>query len=86
VALLAINTDRVTRRSLKLSGAAQRYTLTAGNLTNRRVRLNGEELKLAANDGLPVLEGKPEATSRLDLAPASITFLAVADAANPACK
>jgi heparanase len=86
VALLAINTDRGTRRSLKLSGAAQRYTLTAGNLTNRRVRLNGEELKLAANDGLPVLEGKPEATSRLDLAPASITFLAVADAANPACK
>ena len=86
VALLAINTNRATLRSLKLSGAARRYTLTAANLTDTRVRLNGRELKLAADDELPALEGEPVAASRIDLAPTSITFLSIADAANPACR
>jgi heparanase len=86
VALLAINTDRMTPRSLKFSGTARRYTLTATDLTDRRVRLNGRELKLAADDELPALEGEPVATSRIDLAPTSVTFLAIADAANPDCS
>nr|WP_249792859.1 hypothetical protein [Bradyrhizobium sp. BRP22] len=86
VALLAINTDRVAPRSLAFSAMARRYSLTAAKLTDTRVRLNGRELKLAANDELPVLQGQPVAASRFDLAPASITFLAIADAANPACK
>jgi heparanase len=86
VALLAINTDRVAPRLLKLSGMAERYTLTAANLTDARVRLNGRELKLAADDELPVPEGEPVATSRIELAPTSITFLSIADAANPACR
>jgi heparanase len=86
VALLAINTDRVRSRSLKLSGAARRYTLTAANLTDTRVRLNGRVLRLAANDELPALEGEPVTASRIDLAPTSITFLVIVDAANPACS
>ena len=86
VALLAINTDRATSRSLKLAGTARRYTLTAARLSDTRVRLNGRELKLATGDELPVLEGKPVATSRIELAPTSITFLSIADAANPACR
>jgi heparanase len=86
VALLAINTDRVAWRSLKLSGTTQRYALAAANLTDVRVRLNGRELKLAADDELPALEGEPIATSRIDLAPTSITFLSIADATNPACR
>ncbi len=86
VTLLAINTDRATRRSLELSGSASRYTLTAARLTDTRVRLNGRELKLAAKDELPVPQGEPVVTSRIELAPASITFLAIADAANPACR
>ncbi|WP_454620012.1 hypothetical protein [Bradyrhizobium cenepequi] len=86
VALLAINTDRMAPRSLKLSETARRYTLTAANLTDARVRLNGRELRLAADDELPVLEGEPVAASRIDLAPTSITFLSIADATNPACR
>jgi heparanase 1 len=85
VALLAINTDRAASRSLDLPMTANRYTLTADNLTDASVRMNGRELKLGALDELPSLEGEPVASGRLDLAPASITFLAVADAVNPAC-
>jgi heparanase 1 len=47
--------------------------------------MNGRELRLGAFDELPSLEGEPVAPARLDLAPASITFLAIADAVNRAC-
>ncbi|WP_454626407.1 hypothetical protein [Bradyrhizobium cenepequi] len=86
VALLAINADRAASRSLKFPEMARRYSLTAVNLTDRRLRMNGRDLKLAANDELPALEGEPVSGARIDLAPASITFLAIADAANPACR
>jgi heparanase len=85
VALLAINTDRAASRSLDLSMTANRYTVTADNLTGTSVRMNGRELRLGAFDELPSLEGEPVAPARLDLAPASITFLAIADAVNRAC-
>jgi hypothetical protein len=85
VALLAINADRVTSRSLEFPGSARRYSLTAAELTDRRVRINGRRLKLGPNDELPLLEGEPVFAPRIDVAPASIAFLAIADAANPAC-
>jgi hypothetical protein len=85
VALLAINTDRAASRSVDLPVTANRYAVTADNLTDTRVRMNGRELRLGALDELPELEGEPVARGRLDLAPASITFLAVSDAVNPAC-
>jgi hypothetical protein len=85
VALLAINTDRAISQSLDLPVAASRYTVTADKLTDTSIRLNGRELRLGARDELPSLEGDPAAPGRLDLAAASITFLAIADAGNPAC-
>jgi heparanase 1 len=85
VALLAINTDRANSPSLELSMPARRYGLTAVNLTDTRIRMNGRELALDARDELPSLEGEPVTAGRLDLAPASITFLDFADAANPVC-
>jgi hypothetical protein len=84
VALLAINTDRDQSRWLDLGMAASRYRLTAADLTDARVRLNGRELALGAGDELPPLEGESVA-GPLDLPPASITFVAIADAGNPAC-
>ena len=48
--------------------------------------MNGRELKLGAGDELPSLEAEPVPPGRLDLAPASISFLAMPDAANPACR
>jgi hypothetical protein len=85
VALLAINTERAYSPSLELSMPARRYGLTALNLTDTGIGMNGRELTLGARDELPSLEGEPVAPGRLDLAPASITFLSFADAANPAC-
>jgi hypothetical protein len=86
LALLAINTDRAVSTTLELPVAANRYALTAEHLTDASLRLNGHALKLGAHDELPPLEADPIPPGRLDLAPASITFLAIPDAANTACQ
>jgi heparanase len=86
VALLAITADRATSLSLDLPVTASRYGLAARHLTDTSVLMNGRELALGAGDELPVLDGEAVAPGRLDLAPASITFLAIADADNPACR
>jgi heparanase len=86
VALLAINADRVASPSLDLRTTTQRYTLTALNLTDIKVRMNGNELRLGDHDELPVLESTPEKSGRVSFAPVSITFLAIPDAHNPACQ
>ena len=66
--------------------AAERYTLTAENLEMSRVRLNGQDLELDANDGLPTLDGQYVASGQVEFAPASITFLAIDEAANKSCN
>jgi hypothetical protein len=86
VALLAINPDRVRSLPLDLPVAASRYRLAAEHLTDTSVRMNGRELRLGADDALPALDAEATAPGRLDLAPASIAFLAIADAGNPACR
>ncbi len=86
VALLAINPDRARPLPLDLSVAASRYGLAARHLTDRSILMNGRELRLGADDELPALDAEPVARGRLDLAPASITFLAIAEAGNPACE
>ena len=50
------------------------------------VELNGSELKLGADDALPQIAGKPTTAGQVDLAPASITFLAFPDAGNASCR
>jgi len=86
VALLVINTDRAATQSLELPTAADRYTLTAQSLEEVRVRLNGSELKMGADDAIPQLEGAPTSAGRLVFEPASITFLAVRNANNASCR
>jgi len=88
VALLAINTDRDTARSLTLPAAAERYTLSAPtrDLQSRTVQLNGTELALGANDALPALTGAATPAGEVSLAPATITFLALPEAGNDACR
>jgi hypothetical protein len=86
VALLVINTDRAASRTLELSTEADRYSLTAQNLEEKRVQLNGSELRLSANDDLPLLAGLPAQSGRLTFAPASITFLAIPNAKNASCR
>jgi hypothetical protein len=86
VALLVINTDRAESPTLELSAGADRYTLTAQDLENTRVQLNGSELRLGAMDSLPPLEGLPTGSGRLTFAPASITFLTMPNANNTSCR
>jgi hypothetical protein len=86
VAVLAVNPDQATPLPLDLPVAASRYGLAARHLTDTSVLMNGRELRLGAGDALPALDGEATAPGRLDLAPASITFFAIADAGNPACR
>lgn len=82
VALLVINNSRTKTTALNLPLPAERYTLTAPKLEGKEVKLNGYELKLQSNDELPKLEGARIPAGLVEFAPASITFLAVADAKN----
>ena len=86
VALLAINANQTGVASLDLGTAADRYTLTAATLDDVRVQLNGRGLALGAGDQIPSLTPVRTQKGTLELAPASITFLAVADAGNPSCR
>ena len=87
MALLLINTSRTQPASIALSTPADRYTLAAAGqeLQDTRVRLNGQDLALGANDELPSLNGSRVPPGPVQLAPATITFLAVADAGNGGC-
>jgi hypothetical protein len=85
VALLAINTDRISPRTVVVPAASQRYTLTAPNLEGTRVEMNGKELKLEADDSIPQLSGVPASPGPFTLAPASISFIAIPEAHNTAC-
>jgi hypothetical protein len=85
VALLAINTDRNATHSLKMAEASERYTIDAANLQNATVRLNGDTLTLGPDDHVPRMTGVRASAGTLTMAPATITFLAVPEAANAAC-
>jgi hypothetical protein len=86
VALLAINRDRNAPHALTLPTASLRYTLDAANLLDTSVRLNGNPLQLGAEDKLPTITGSATAANTLTFAQATITFLAIPDAANEACR
>ena len=86
VTLLAINASRTEPQSLDLATRAERYTLSAATLDATDVQLNGRALTLQANDALPDLQPQRVAASAVTLPPATITFLAVPDAANSSCS
>lgn len=86
VALLAINADKDNPREVALPQASLRYTLTAPNLMDSRVLLNGVALKAESDGSLPALDGSPESAGKIALAPASISFFAISKANNKACR
>ena len=81
VAMLAINTSRTQQASISLPMQAERYTLASAGqeLADAHVQLNGQELMLGDNDALPRLDGSRVPPGTVQLAPAAITFLAVAN-------
>lgn len=85
VALLAINADRTASATLDLPVKSERYTLS-GELMSNKVNLNGKELSVTASGDLPEIRGKSQKAGRVELAPATITFLAIKGANNAACR
>jgi hypothetical protein len=85
LSLLAINNDRTTTRTVHLPAVSDRYALAADHLEARTVNLNGHPLSLGLGDALPRLSGAPTAPDELTLVPATITFLTIPAAGNPAC-
>jgi hypothetical protein len=85
VTLLAINTDRTTAVTLRLPAASERYTLSADDLQSTGVKLNGTALELGPNDDLPRFAAVTSPPGPVEIGPATITFLTVGDANNPAC-
>lgn len=86
VAVLAINADRTAAHTIESPAKSERYTLTAEDLMETTVDLNGRELKLGAGDALPTLTGRRTKAGRVELAPESITFLAFPEAENASCR
>ncbi len=85
VALLAINTDTAAH-NLDLRTPSDRYTLSAEHLQDSTVRLNGNELKLGPGDALPQMSGTSIDAGEVTLTPDTITFFAVPNANNDACR
>ncbi len=86
VTLLVINADQNMPQSFGVPTASERYTLTAEDLQDRSVKLNGVELQLGAGDTLPELRGKATRSGQVEFALASITFLAIPKAHNASCQ
>jgi len=89
VALLAINTSRTRSAAVRfpLPLEIRRYTLSASTpLQGAQAELNGRELALGVRDELPDLEGEPATVDTIELAPATIAFVAVARAGNRSCS
>jgi len=86
VALLIINADKYRAVNIILPSEAERYTLTAKQLQDTAVQLNGRTLQLNSDGDLPQLSGEAIRTGRVSLAPASISFLTTANANNSSCQ
>jgi hypothetical protein len=86
VAVLAMNTDTNAKHSIAIAEPAERYTLTSDALTSDAISLNGTVLHANADGSLPSLNSQHVAAGTIELDAASIAFLAVPSAKNPACK
>ncbi|MGY3601099.1 hypothetical protein ACVIGB_009148 [Bradyrhizobium sp. USDA 4341] len=86
IALLIINNDRRMRRELTLPGPSQRYTLASKQPVDGNVQLNGSTLVLGPSDQMPALNGEPAPAGAIVFAPATITFLTIANAGNTNCR
>lgn len=86
VAILALNTDTKDAHTLTIPVSAERYTLTAPDLTSTAVLLNGVELRAASDGTVPAIHGELVAQGDVHLAPASVTLLTFPAARNKSCE
>ena len=86
VALLVINADKYRALNITSPSDAERYTLTAKQLQDTAVQLNGSTLQLNSDGDLPQLSGEPIRAGRASFAPASISFVTATNANNSSCQ
>ena len=86
--MLVINTDQTAQQTLSFSQGGERYSLTSGSgdLQAKTVQLNGQPLALGVGDALPAFTGVQAPAGNATFPPASITFLALPEAGNAACR
>jgi len=85
VTLLVINADPRQVHEITLPSDAERYTLTAKQLQDKSVQLNGKTLQLNRDGDVPQFLGQSARAGHISFAPTSITFLEIANAANSNC-
>lgn len=85
VTLAAINLNDHSTATLAAARGGTRYTLTAASLSANDVQLNGRTLRMAG-DALPAVQGAPFRAGSAYLPAASITWLTMPAARNPACR
>jgi hypothetical protein len=85
VSVLVINVGRAPHE-LILPVTAERYVLQAPRVQDKGVLLNGVPLQTDPHGNLPQIAAMQAAPGTLTIAPATITFLAVPEAANKACQ
>jgi heparanase 1 len=86
VTLLVINADRQQVHEITLPSDAERYTLTAKQLQDTSIELNGKTLELTSDSDIPEFVGQRTRAGRISFAPASITFLTISNANNSSCR
>ena len=84
VTLMAINL-KPTAATLRTSGPAEVYALTASELTSKTVLLNGKPLVLGADDSLPAITPVEQNGRRVVLAGHSVNFITLPQAGNREC-
>lgn len=85
VTLLVINNSG-TSTIIEMPLESKRYTLSAEPRRSSEVKLNGTVLKLDDSGDLPAIEGLATAAGSVSFAPGTITFLAIEQAGNSACR
>ena len=85
VTLVALNIED-KRTVLHTRRPANAYRLTAPDLQGKSVELNGQTLSLTDKDELPPMPPERNAGGRIELAPKSITFVALPEADNAQCR
>ncbi len=72
--LLVLNANKKST-TINIPSNGEQYTLTSNELQGNNVQLNGQNLKLNANDMLPTITGQKVKEGNVELPATSITFI-----------
>jgi heparanase len=85
VTLMVLNMDKTSDALLKLPVAGERYSLSSPDLFSHVVRLNGRELRVGSDEGLPSMQGEASEPGTMTFSPLTITSVEMPSAGNRQC-